>query len=122
MTIVFSALLSCMGMSLVYSGIAFINGQFLPSVFSGLYHTVPSPTWRMLIAVLPFFGVANLLVAKSYALSGPGWGGMFMVLFTILGMVANAMILDNKMMNTHMALAMVVMVVGGLWFIHGLNS
>lgn len=113
---------SAICMALVFCGITFLNGQLMPSVLSGLYQAVPSPFMRMLIGLLPFWGVGNYMAGKAFALAGPAWGGAGVITFSVVFMTITAMLIDEATLNAYIFLGFFICLAGGLMVVYGINS
>lgn len=122
MSIFLAFLYTAIGMGLVYSGVAFINGQLLPQNLSEVYALLSNYWLRLLVALAPFFGAANHFVGLAYKNSGPGWAGSGLVTATVVGMVIVAMILDSQRLNWEIGLGTVVALGGCLLVVHGLSQ
>lgn len=106
---------------LIFSGLAFINGRLLPSVFGGVYAAVSSHNLRLLMALLTFFFLANLLFAWGYRHAGAGLAGTLHLTTGVVIMLINALVLDGTRLTTLSFIGASVMIVGGILVVQGLQ-
>ena len=117
-----ATLLTTLGVSMIFSGIAFINGQLLPHVFGGLYDVLHNIWLRTLVASITFFFIANFTVSKAYIIGGQPITGPLYVVALIFGMVVSALLIDKTSLNGHIIGGVVVLILGALWVVYGLNQ
>lgn len=122
MTTVYAFFLAAVGMGFVYLGIAFINGLLLPSIFSGLYGVTENIVLRLIAAFPLFFGPANYLVGKAYAVGGATVGGVGTVIFTVIWMTTMAIIVDQAKVNLWVLGGATVAIIGCLMVVHGIKQ
>ena len=121
LTILQSTFFFAIATTCIYSGLAFINGLLMPSVFGWFYDMVQSPFWRSVIASITIFLGANYFNAKGYLVSGQAIGGPIYIVLLILGMVVSALLIDKTNLNMHIVGGVLVLIVGALWIVHGLR-
>ena len=111
-----------LGGALIYAGVTFINGHFLPSLplFAQFYTAVGSALARTAVALVLFFGPANLLIAATYRAVPTGVAGYLYVMAMVLGMVATSLFLDGLRLNLMISAGVLVMAAGGYLVIMGL--
>lgn len=107
--------------SFIYAGLAFINGRLLPSAFGGFYGLIPSHNWRLLIAMLTWFLLANLLFAWGYRHAPASLAGTVHIATGVVVMVVSAMLLDGTRMTSLSFIGVSLMVLGGIFVVQGLQ-
>lgn len=86
------------GYAFIFSGIAFSNKQFLPSLLDPLYDQIGFFI-RVLIFTLVFALPANFLTAKAFQFSSSSVAGPMLIGTVVLVSIVNAMILDKVQMT-----------------------
>lgn len=122
LTVLQTSLFFSLGVACVFGGLAFINGQLLPSLLGWFYDTVQSNFWRTFIASITIFMAANYFNAKGYVFGGQALGGPIYVVAFILGMVVSALLIDKTSLNSHILGGLFVLLLGALWVVHGLSQ
>ena len=82
------------GYVLIFSGIAFSNKLFFPSVFDSIYQMLGFGL-RTVVFTIIFALPANYLIAKSFGLTSASIAGPMLIAVVVLLSVGNAMILDK---------------------------
>ena len=114
-------LLMITGQAVIFSMLAFMNGQLLPGLLAPAYAAL-SPLARLLILV-PLAAIpANWLFATGYRIAGPGTAGVAYVLTAVGAMVITAMLIDGARPNPQIAAGALVMATGAVIVVRGLAT
>lgn len=89
-----SFLLLMAGYAFIFSGIAFSNKQFLPSMLDTVYDHTNFFT-RVIVFTLFFALPANFLTAKAFQLSSSSVAGPMLIGTVLVVSIVNAMMLDK---------------------------
>mgnify|MGYP006451021193 FL=1 len=111
-----------LGVSLIFSGIAFINGQLAPHNFATAYDILHNIWLRTLVASMTFFFIANYAVSKAYMIGGQSITGPLYVVALIFGMIISALLIDKTSLNSHIIGGVFILMVGALWVVYGLSQ
>lgn len=106
---------------LIFAGLAFINGRLLPGMLGSVYALVPAHGWRLLLALLSFFLVANLCFSWGYRHASANLAGTLHITTSVVVMLLNTLILDNARLSLLSFIGVSVMIVGGILVVQGLQ-
>ncbi|HAG53098.1 MAG TPA: hypothetical protein DCL21_04855 [Alphaproteobacteria bacterium] len=92
---------------IVYAGILFISGQFLPVQLATIYTTTNSLT-RTAIAVLLLTAPANLLISYVYKNFPASIAGVTNIISVVIILTIIAVLIDNIRINTTIIISLVL--------------
>ena len=114
-------LLALIGNSLIYSGIAFINGILLPVTLQLVYrHT--TVLHRVLVMTLLFSTLANFIFSRVYKITDPANAGMVILGTLVVVLVTKAVWLEGGGFNGRVTLATAVLILAAAWVSYELHS
>ena len=122
MNFLFTALNMGAGIACVFVAITFINGQFMPQTFSGIYEFVSNSMARTVLVCVTIIIPANYLIAKGYTIGGQAIGGSLYVVALVLGMVITATIVEGMKLNMHIIGGIIGMMFMAIWVVYGMNN
>jgi drug/metabolite transporter (DMT)-like permease len=106
---------------LIFSGILFIAGKFLPTLLADVY-TQFGTLWRLCVMVVVCSVPANLLIAKAFQIAPASLAGAVNMASVVLFSVAVALLVDGVRPNWQVFAATALVLVGAVWVVVALKG
>jgi len=110
------------GQSLVFVSVTFTNGKFLPSLFGGVYDSIPNMWARIGICLITTYALANYCIPKGYSVTNAGIAGAAFVIASCVLMVITALLTEDVKLNSHIIFGTIIMSAGAAYVVYGLNG
>ncbi|MBI1363639.1 MAG: hypothetical protein GC134_06610 [Proteobacteria bacterium] len=106
---------------LIFSGVLFIAGKFLPTALADVYVGVPT-FGRLLIMIILCSAPANLLIAKAFQVAPASLASAVNMASVVLFSVGAALLVDGVRLNWQIVAATALALVGSVWVVYAMKS
>lgn len=111
---IFSVTYIVIAQILIYIGVTFLSGQFLPTTMESFYQSVPR--WIQILGFAIVIAIpANLLMSIAYRVSGASFASIVYVIAVVTGAIIVSMLVDNIKPNWSLFISYLCLLASAVW-------